>query len=131
MLHVRPPVFISVILFYTSCNFNLITRLLRVDTEPQFWINNAEEDLNRAIANTPNTGVARNIILFVGDGMGISTITAARIFKGQLDSRPGEETKLNFQQLPHVALSKVNIPLITWTDVYAKLQGTQMQLLIN
>ena len=27
--------------------------------------------------------VARNVILFIGDGMGVSTVTAARIFDGQ------------------------------------------------
>ena len=31
-----------------------------------------------------NTGSARNAILFVGDGMGVSTVTAARILDGQL-----------------------------------------------
>ena len=30
----------------------------------------------------PVPGRARNVILFVGDGMGISTITAARILEG-------------------------------------------------
>jgi len=28
----------------------------------------------------PRKGVAKNVILFMGDGMGISTITASRIF---------------------------------------------------
>ena len=31
----------------------------------------------------PEKGAAKNVILFVGDGMGISTITAARILDGQ------------------------------------------------
>ena len=30
-----------------------------------------------------NTNQAKNVILFVGDGMGISTVTAIRIFEGQ------------------------------------------------
>ena len=33
---------------------------------------------------------AKNIILFVGDGMGVSTVTAARILEGQLRGEPGE-----------------------------------------
>lgn len=49
---------------------------------------------------------ARNIILFVGDGMGISTITAARILGGQLQGRTGEENVLSFEELDYVALSK-------------------------
>ena len=48
----------------------------------------------------------RNVILFVGDGMGVSTVTAARIFAGQQQGGPGEEHYLAFERLPHVALVK-------------------------
>ena len=51
--------------------------------------------------------MAKNVILFLGDGMGISTVTAARIYKGQLNGQTGEETQLNFEKFPNVALSKV------------------------
>ena len=34
---------------------------------------------------------AKNVILFIGDGMGISTLTAARIFEGQSRGESGEE----------------------------------------
>ncbi len=49
---------------------------------------------------------AKNVILFVGDGMGVSTVTAARILEGQLRGQPGEENQLFFETLPYVALSK-------------------------
>ena len=49
---------------------------------------------------------AKNVILFVGDGMGISTLTAARILEGQLAGHPGEENRLSFETFPNVALSK-------------------------
>ncbi|MGH0168220.1 UNVERIFIED_CONTAM: hypothetical protein FKN15_054088 [Acipenser sinensis] len=49
---------------------------------------------------------AKNLILFLGDGMGIPTLTAARIFKGQLENRPGEETVLAMDTFPYLALSK-------------------------
>jgi alkaline phosphatase len=49
---------------------------------------------------------ARNVILFVGDGMGISTITAARILDGQNKGRPGEENRLAFETFPNLALVK-------------------------
>ena len=48
----------------------------------------------------------RNVILFVGDGMGISTVTAARIFAGQQRGETGEEGYLSFEEFPHVALVK-------------------------
>jgi len=49
---------------------------------------------------------ARNVILFVGDGMGISTVTAARILAGQRAGGSGEDHQLAFETLPFLALSK-------------------------
>jgi alkaline phosphatase len=51
-------------------------------------------------------GRAKNVILFVGDGMGISTITAARILEGQMKGNPGEENQLSFDKLPFAGLAK-------------------------
>lgn len=57
---------------------------------------------------TPRTeaGNARNVILFIGDGMGVSTVTAARIFDGQSQGKDGEAHSLAFDRFPHVALVK-------------------------
>ncbi len=49
---------------------------------------------------------ARNVILFIGDGMGVSTVTAIRILDGQQKGMSGEENVLSFERFPHVALSK-------------------------
>jgi alkaline phosphatase len=46
------------------------------------------------------------VILFIGDGMSMSTITAARIFKGQQGGGPGEDSKLEFEDFPNIALAK-------------------------
>lgn len=51
-------------------------------------------------------GKAKNIILFVGDGMGVSTVTAARILEGQNQGKAGEEHNLSFDQFPFAGLSK-------------------------
>lgn len=49
---------------------------------------------------------AKNVILFIGDGMGISTITAARIYEGQKRGESGEENLLSFESFDNVALVK-------------------------
>lgn len=49
---------------------------------------------------------AKNVILFVGDGMGISTLTAARILNGQNQGLSGEEGQLFFETFDHTALVK-------------------------
>ena len=52
------------------------------------------------------TGGAKNVILFIGDGMGVSTVSAARILEGQQRGESGEENSLAFESFPHVSLSK-------------------------
>jgi alkaline phosphatase len=49
---------------------------------------------------------ARNIILFIGDGMSLTTVAAARILEGQRKGGPGEENRLSFEEFPWTALSK-------------------------
>jgi alkaline phosphatase len=49
---------------------------------------------------------AKNVILFIGDGMGISTITAARIYAGQSKGLDGESYQLAMEKLPYSAFSK-------------------------
>ncbi|MGZ9899559.1 alkaline phosphatase [Shewanella gaetbuli] len=51
-------------------------------------------------------GTAKNVILFVGDGMGISTVTAARILEGQLKGKMGEEHNLSFDTFAFSGLAK-------------------------
>lgn len=52
------------------------------------------------------SGQARNLILFIGDGMSIPTLTAARILGGQRQGEAGEEYRLSFEDFPHTALSR-------------------------
>lgn len=58
------------------------------------------------MASAPPPTRATNVILFIGDGMGISTITAARIYEGQKRGMMGEENSLSFEKFPQTALVK-------------------------
>lgn len=69
------------------------------------WYTDAQNQLMQKL-KTNNNFKAKNVILFVGDGMGISTLTAARILQGQQNSMLGEENKLSFEVFPHSALVK-------------------------
>ncbi|RYY39284.1 MAG: alkaline phosphatase, partial [Sphingomonadales bacterium] len=60
---------------------------------------------DRVVSAPPPTR-AKNVILFIGDGMGISTITAARIYEGQKRGQTGEENLLSFEKFPQTALVK-------------------------
>ena len=52
------------------------------------------------------TPKAKNVILFVGDGMGVSTVTAGRIYAGQQKGLDGESYRLAMESLPWSAFSK-------------------------
>ncbi|MBA6411253.1 alkaline phosphatase [Pseudoalteromonas sp. 5Ae-yellow] len=68
------------------------------------WFSEAQTKLGAAQTASSNivteSGKAKNVILFVGDGMGISTITAARILAGQLEGEMGEDHQLSFETMP-------------------------------
>jgi len=74
------------------------------------WYSDAQTKLsatqqanNEAVTES---GKAKNVILFVGDGMGISTVTAARILAGQLEGGMGEDYQLSFETMPYSGFVK-------------------------
>ncbi len=73
---------------------------------PETWRRDGLRSIAEAKTNKIRKGKAKNVILFVGDGMGITTLTAARIMEGQMRGESGEENRLSFEQFPFVALSK-------------------------
>ncbi|EMP27515.1 Intestinal-type alkaline phosphatase 1 [Chelonia mydas] len=79
---------------------------LEEEKAPAYWNERARRTLESALNLAPVTRRAKNIILFLGDGMGISTISAARIYKGQLAGGPGEDSQLAMETFPYVALAK-------------------------
>ncbi len=70
------------------------------------WYKAGEKFVRDSERVNENHRRAKNVILFVGDGMGISTVTAARILEGQQKGNPGEENRLSFENYPHTAFSK-------------------------
>nr|XP_002739529.2 PREDICTED: alkaline phosphatase, tissue-nonspecific isozyme-like [Saccoglossus kowalevskii] len=70
------------------------------------WIKQGKDELEKYLKLEQNTNTAKNVILFLGDGMGIATVTSARIYKGQLAGQTGEEFVLGFEGLPRAGLIK-------------------------
>ena len=74
------------------------------------WYSESSERLKAAVRvvsrQTNQTRLAKNIILFIGDGMSIATVTAARILEGQNRGLSGEENFLSFGQFPFLGLVK-------------------------
>lgn len=69
------------------------------------WFAQGQQSVKDAAQLHDNVRKARNVILFVGDGMGVSTVTAARILEGQLRNTDGEFNRLSFERFPYLAHS--------------------------
>ncbi|XP_054283874.1 alkaline phosphatase-like [Macrosteles quadrilineatus] len=77
------------------------------DYDRDYWFSAARATLDRRLLETHQyKDVAKNIVLMVGDGLGLPTLTAARIFKGQRHGRPGESGNLAWDNFPALALAK-------------------------
>ncbi|HLT02388.1 MAG TPA: alkaline phosphatase, partial [Geminicoccaceae bacterium] len=70
------------------------------------YFRQAQAALQRILTQERNTNQAKNVILVVGDGMGFSTVTAARIFEGQQRGVDGESNVLAWEAFPYLAASK-------------------------
>jgi len=100
ILKIRVHLILTVIFFTsTACSQNK-------EESPEFWYSSGQQELQEILNSTNNTNRAKNIILFIGDGMGVSTVTASRIYDGQSKGLDGEENILEFEKLPALALSK-------------------------
>ncbi len=106
---------LGLILSLTACSPELPVKDSK--TSLQWFQQGAQSVADRKIqldSAYANTQKAKNIIFVLGDGMGVSTLTAARIFSGQQHGMLGEEYALSFEQFPYSALVKTyNVDLQT------------------
>ena len=101
---------VLILIFIATIIVYLLTRSPSIPTlnTQSPWFQSGQEVVLAATAKEINNtrGAAKNIILFVGDGMSMTTVTAARIFAGQQAGQSGEDTSLSFELFPWTGLSK-------------------------
>ncbi|KAI5723237.1 hypothetical protein M8J76_003255 [Diaphorina citri] len=81
------------------------------ENEPNYWQQVGLHELKFKLNKPLIKGEAKNVIMFLGDGMSLPTITAARIYKGQLGERGpdeprGEQDHLSFENFPFTGMAK-------------------------
>jgi alkaline phosphatase len=76
------------------------------DKAQNVYFIDGKASLNEALKRVPNVGRAKNVILFIGDGMGVNSVTAGRILAGQSHGEIGTTYKLAFEAFPYTGLSK-------------------------
>ncbi|CAB3369090.1 Hypothetical predicted protein [Cloeon dipterum] len=74
--------------------------------DKNYWYELGKSRLQNQLKKTMNFNRAKNAIFFVGDGMGLTTVTASRIYKGQLNGETGEENYHAFDLFPDIGLVK-------------------------
>ena len=74
---------------------------------PQWWFRNGAAAAAQLAAQSNTSGQhAKNVIVFLGDGMSLPTIAAAHVRAGQRQGVDGESYRLSFEQFPFSALSR-------------------------
>ncbi|XP_030570610.1 membrane-bound alkaline phosphatase [Drosophila novamexicana] len=73
---------------------------IKAEKTHEYWLSASKQHILEKLSYVRNTQRAKNIILFLGDGMGLATLAAARSYMG------GEELKLAFEEFPYTGLSK-------------------------
>ncbi|XP_059052252.1 membrane-bound alkaline phosphatase-like, partial [Achroia grisella] len=70
------------------------------------WNIQAQWTLRSKVLAPLNKKIAKNVILFLGDGMSITTLAATRVYLGQKYGHYGEELRLSFEAFPYTGLAK-------------------------
>jgi len=99
------PITLAIASILSMATLSVAAGELLNDQKTNSWYKQGEQVLAQKLAQTTKNK-AKNVILFVGDGMGISTLTAARILQGQQAGQLGEEGYLSFEKFPFTALVK-------------------------
>lgn len=65
-----------------------------------FWLDRGQKALNEKLNQKLNANKAKNLIIFIGDGMGLGTVMATRSYIKDVNFQ------LSFEKFPHVGLAK-------------------------
>lgn len=78
----------------------------REEETVSYWKDLGKEQLLKNLQKQPIVKRAKNVIVFMGDGMGIQTVTAGRILKGQKRGQNGESFVTSMESLDWTGLAK-------------------------
>lgn len=104
------------LLLFTVCLILLNNKFIvcgrtnwHIETNASFWREHGRRSIEEALKRRENTNIAKNVILFLGDGMGMPTITAGRIRKGQMRGELGEDLITEMEKFTYLGLAKTYV----------------------
>lgn len=71
-----------------------------METSKEFWRYKAQSYLSSQLSKKLNNNKAKNVIMFLGDGMSMQTVAATRMLVG------GEQAQLSFEKFPYFGFSQ-------------------------
>ncbi|KAH9632369.1 hypothetical protein HF086_011869 [Spodoptera exigua] len=78
----------------------------REEMDSKFWNDEAQAGIKARLERLQTASKARNVVMFLGDGMSVPTLAAARALLGQRRGDTGEEAQMTFDTFPTVGLIK-------------------------
>lgn len=111
-----------------SCAFLTSAQALaqHVNEPASYWRAEGRKAVQKSLNMNKNSRIAKNVIIMIGDGMNIPTVTAARIYEWQ-KANPGvaggEQHQLCWDKFPYVALSKTYCANAQVTDSAAAMSA--------
>ncbi|KAI0990637.1 hypothetical protein GJ496_003154 [Pomphorhynchus laevis] len=92
---------------------NCVSTIYEKEIEPLYWMKVSQQELRDRLGRKALRvgNVAENAIIMIGDGMGITTVTAGRIYMGQRlikngQNVDGESYKTAMEQMPNLGLAR-------------------------
>ncbi|CAG22217.1 alkaline phosphatase [Photobacterium profundum] len=82
--------FISALSAALSTAFISHAAFAAVPQQNDVWFQDGQRAIEQAKARKPIDTKAKNVIIFIGDGMSVGTMTASRIYAGQKLGNTGE-----------------------------------------
>nr|AJW76724.1 alkaline phosphatase 4 [Spodoptera exigua] len=76
------------------------------EAEAGYWYDEAQAAIKARLERKESVKKARNVVMFLGDGMSVPTLAAARTLLGQRRGETGEEAQLAFEKFPTSGLVK-------------------------
>jgi alkaline phosphatase len=73
---------------------------INLDDYKEVWNKRAQDYLKKQLNYHTNNNLAKNIIIFIGDGLGTVTNAATRMYLGD------EQVQLSYEEFPHFGLAK-------------------------
>lgn len=70
------------------------------ERKKEFWVDQGQAFLKKKLNQKLNTNKAKNLVIFIGDGMGLATLMATRSYMNDVN------TELSFEKFSHTGLAK-------------------------